>query len=57
LKEKAAEGEKAPPLRLAQFSYTDDNSRGPYLLEEASQIWLTVPHVKKEEKKTEEKKK
>ena len=57
LKEKAAEGEKAPPLRLAQFSYTDDNSRGPYLLEEASQIWLTIPHVKKEEKKTEEKKK
>jgi hypothetical protein len=57
LKEKAAEGEKAPPLRLAQFSYTDDNSRGPYLLEKASQIWLTIPHVKKEEKKTEEKKK
>lgn len=54
--EKAVEGESASSPAFARFSFANDNSRGPYLLEEAQQIWLTIPPAKKEEKKPDEKK-
>jgi hypothetical protein len=41
--------------KTAVVLFRDDNSRGPYLFEEASGFWLTIP-PKKEEKAGEEKK-
>jgi hypothetical protein len=57
--EKKAEGDTAKPIqKTAVFSFKDDNYRGPYVLDEIADIWITLPPVKeekKEEKKEEEK--
>ena len=31
--------------KSAVFSFQDDNARGPYLIEETSDLWLTIPPV------------
>jgi hypothetical protein len=41
------------------FSFKDDNQRGPYAIDEAKDLWLTLPPPKEEKKpepKPEEKK-
>ena len=54
-KEKKAEGDPGKPVeKAAVFSFKDDNYRGPYVLDEIEEIWLTLPPVK-EEKKADEK--
>jgi len=51
------EGDAGKALeKTAVFSFKDDNHRGPYLIDEIAEIWLTLPPVK-EEKKPEEIKK
>ena len=56
-KEKKAEGDTGKPIeKSAVFSFKDDNHRGPYVLDEIADIWLTLPPVK-EEKKEEAKEK
>jgi hypothetical protein len=53
--EKKAEGDTAKSVeKTAVFSFKDDNHRGPYVLDEIEDIWLTLPPVK-EEKKEEKK--
>lgn len=52
--EKQAEGDQKPRVKNAAFSLKDDNYRGPYVLDEIEEIWLTLPPLK-EEKKEEKK--
>lgn len=56
----AKETKAEKPLeKTAVFSFKDDNQRGPYAIDEAKDLWLTLPPPKEEKKpepKPEEKK-